>query len=71
MPRAKKASKEAKGKEKVPSIEWTRENPSESCKAFLIELIVKFYETETTVSLDTKYVRYQEDCIEIFKVDMK
>jgi len=56
MPRAKKASKEVKGKEKVLSIEWTRENPLKSCKAFLIELIVKFYETETTVSLDTKYV---------------
>jgi len=56
MPSAKKAAKAAKEKELVPSIEWTRENPLESCKAFVIELIVKFYETETTTSLDTKYV---------------
>ena len=66
-----KPKKAAKVKQVVPSIQWSRENPSESCKASLIKLIVAFYETETTVSLDTKYVRYEEDFIEKFKLDMK
>ncbi len=68
MPRVKKV---AKGKQVVPSSEYTRDNPSESYKAFLMKCIVAFYETETTMSLGTKYVWYQEDYIDKFKADMK
>ena len=68
MPRPKKA---AKNKRAVPDIESAREMPSEACKAFLIKCIVAFYESETTVSLDNKYVRYQEECPEKFKGDMR
>jgi len=68
MPRTKKVAKE---KQVVPNIEWARENSSDSCKAFLIKYILEFYELETTVSLDNKYVRYQEECLDKFKVDMK
>jgi len=67
MSRAKKV---AKGKVVVPNIETTRENPSNACKKFLIELIIKFYESETTASLDSKYIRYQEEFSDKFKVEM-
>jgi len=68
MPRAKKV---AKGKQVVPNIEWARENPPDSCKDFMIKCIIEFYESKTMVSLDTKYVRYQEECIDKFKADMR
>jgi len=34
-------------------------------------LIMEFYELEIIVSLDNKYVRYEEECPDKFKVDMK
>jgi len=64
------AKKVAKGKAMVPNIETARENPSKTCKKFLIELIIKFYESETIASLDSKYVRYQEECLDKFKTKM-
>jgi len=67
MLRAKKATK---GKAVVPNIEVARENPSNACKKFLIKLIIEFYEFETTTSLDIKYIRYQEECLDKVKAEM-
>ncbi len=68
MPRSKKS---ATGKQHVvPGIKQAREISSDACKLFLIELVVKFYEKETNVSLDSKYLRYQEECLSIFQHDM-
>ena len=53
------------------SLEIARESPSEECKKFMIECIIAFYESETTLSLDNKYIRYQEECVPKFKTDMK
>jgi hypothetical protein len=66
MPRSKKA---AKGKQVVEEVA-SKEIPSDACKAFMTECIAKFYESETTVSLDTKYVRYGEECPSKFKANM-
>jgi len=68
MLRVKKATK---GKQALPNIEGARENPSNVCKGFLIKCIMEFYESETTMSLDNKYVRYQEECLDKFKANMK
>lgn len=35
-----------------------------------IKCIVEFYESETTMSLQSKYVRYGEECPTKFKNDM-
>ncbi|MBE3102861.1 MAG: hypothetical protein IMZ40_01335 [Bacilli bacterium] len=52
-------------------MEIARGSPSEECKKFMIECIIAFYESETTLSLDNKYIRYQEECVLKFKTDMK
>lgn len=71
MPKAKNMNKgKGKGKGKLDSIEASRNNPSDSCKDFVIKCIVAFYEAETTLSLESKYIRYGEECIEKFKQDM-
>jgi len=64
-----KAAKAAKAngetsREEDPNI------PSEACKKFLIELTFKFFEVETTVSLDQNYMRYEEQGLQKFKVEM-
>lgn len=44
--------------------------PSENCKNFLTEFIVKFYEENTVRSLESKYVRYCDEGPEKFKMEM-
>ena len=64
MPKNKKKDKAA-----GPSAPWlhpTRDMPSDKCKQFLIELIVKFYEDNTLRALDSKYVRYCDEGPENF-----
>lgn len=68
MPKSKKSGK---GKQVVQNTPSPKDMPSEECKNFVIECIVLFYESETTTSLDSKYVRYQEECVDKFRVDMK
>jgi len=68
MLRAKKA---AKGKQVVSNIERARKIPFDAFKTFMMECIIKFYKLETTLSLDNKYVRYQEECPRKFKVYMR
>lgn len=71
MTRTKKAGKRKLGELSGPSRDQARENkPSEAFKKMLIKLIVDFYESETTMSLQTKYVRYNEECPKKFKDDM-
>ena len=67
MPKLKKV---AKGKQVVQEKVAAKEIPSDACKAILTECIAKFYESKTTVSLDTKYVRYGDECLQKFKADM-
>ena len=47
------------------------DRPSDACRKFIIQKIVNFYEAETIMSLESKYVRYQEECVDKFKADMK
>ena len=51
MPRSKKAGK---GKRKVEeTIPNEREMTSLACKKFMVEIIAKFYEVESTLSLES------------------
>jgi len=65
-----RAKKVAKEKVVVSNIKTARENSSNACKKVFIELIIKFYESKTTTSLDNKYIKYQEECLDKFKVEM-
>ena len=67
MARHKKA---ARGRQAVSNSDEDRDMPSDACKAFLIECIARFYEAESTMSLENKYLRYQEECPVKFKLDM-
>jgi hypothetical protein len=44
--------------------------PSSECKEFVVALIARFYERESTMSLESCYVRYVEEGITKFKMDM-
>jgi hypothetical protein len=61
-----------KTKQKAPSPKMhpTRDIPSDKCKDFLIDLIVKFYEDNTSRALESKYVRYDDEGPEKFKREM-
>ena len=68
MPKRRKFSR---GREFVASFESDKDYPSESCKSYMVQCIVAFFETETTMSLESKYVCYGEECVGKFKADMK
>jgi hypothetical protein len=63
-----------KKKQKVvdfgPKLHPIRDMPCESCKNFLIELTVKFYEENTLRALESKYVGYRDGGPEKFRRDM-
>jgi hypothetical protein len=44
--------------------------PSNECKVFVVALIARFYERESTMSLESCYVQYAEEGITKFKTDM-
>ena len=44
--------------------------PSEDCKKFLVEFIARFYEDNTVMALESKYLRYKEESVDKFKRDM-
>jgi hypothetical protein len=73
MTKGKKVAKvkNGAGPSTQSSVEIARETPSEECKKFMIECIIKFYESETTLSLDNKYIRYGEECVAKFKADIR
>ena len=68
MPKNKKKDKAAGPS--TPRFHPTRDMPSDKCKQFLIELIVKFYEDNTLRALDSKYVRYCDEGPENFQRDI-
>jgi hypothetical protein len=68
MPKTKKKDKmktKGKGSSKSLLVE-----PSSECKEFVVALIVRFYEHESTMSLESCYVRYAEEGTTKFKMDM-
>jgi hypothetical protein len=68
MPRTKKKNKmktKAEGSGKSLLVE-----PSSECKEFVVAIIARFYEHESTMSLESCYVRYAEEGITKFKTDM-
>ena len=54
----------------LPPLYSTEDIPSQNCKDFLIELIVRYYEEINLRSLESTYVRYREEGPEMFKHDM-
>jgi hypothetical protein len=68
MPKTKKKDKmktKAEGSGKSLLVE-----PSSECKEFVVALIARFYERESTMSLESCYIRYAEEGITKFKTDM-
>ena len=68
MPKTKKKDKmktKAKGCGKSLLVELSRE-----CKEFVVALIARFYELESTMSLELYYVEYAEEGISKFKSDI-
>jgi hypothetical protein len=47
------------------------EQPSKECRDVLVELILRFYEAESSMALKMKYVRYGEEGISKFKMEMQ
>jgi hypothetical protein len=68
MPKTKKKDKmktKAEGSSKSLLVE-----PSSKYKEFVVAFIARFYEHESTMSLESCYVRYVEEGITKFKMDM-
>ena len=54
----------------LPPLYFAEDIPSQNCKDFLIELIVRYYEEINLCTLESMYVRYCEEGPEMFKHDM-
>ena len=54
----------------LPPLYSVEDIPSQDCKNFLIELIVRCYEEINLHSLESTYVRYREEGPKMFKHDM-
>lgn len=67
MPKGNKQRKR-KGQEESP-IDYDV-TPLEDCKKFLVEFTARFYEDNTAMALESKYLRYKEESVEKFKRDM-
>ena len=67
MPKTKKDKMKTKveGSGKSLLVELLNE-----CKEFVVAVIVRFYERESTMSLESCYIRYAEEGITKFKMDM-
>ena len=68
MPKTKKKDKmktKAKGSDKSLFVE-----PSSKSKEFVVAFIAKFYECESSKSLESCYIQYAEEGITKFKTDM-
>jgi hypothetical protein len=68
--RRRKKQEKFKPKQDASSSMAT-EQPSKECQDFLVELILKFYEAESNMILKMKYVRYKEESISKFKMEMQ
>src|SRR5450759_2029981 len=67
MPKTKKDK--MKMKEEGSNKSWLVE-PSSECREFVVALIADFYERQSTSSLESCYVRYAEEGITKFQMDM-
>ena len=54
----------------LPLLYPAEDIPSQNCKDFLIELIVRYYEEINLRTLESMYVGYREEGPEMFKHDM-
>ena len=68
MPKRKKDKKNKGG---IQSPFDLHDMPSEECKQFLVEFMVRFYEQNSVMALESKFVRYDEESINKFKTDME
>ena len=68
MPKDKKKQKVSQAA--MPKLHAIYDIPSENCKNFLIQFIVKFYEENTIRTLESKYVRYRDEGPDKFKMEM-
>jgi hypothetical protein len=69
MPKMKKQEKLKQKQEASNSM--ATEQPSKECRDFLVELFLKFYEVERNMALEINYVRYGEESISKFKMEMQ
>ena len=51
----------------LPPLYSVEDIPSQNCKEFLIELIVRYYEEINLRTLESMYIRYREEGPEMFK----
>ena len=68
MPKDKKKQKVSE--RALPLLYFAEDIPSQDCKDFLIDLIVRYYEEINLRNLESTYVRYREEGPEMFKHDM-
>ena len=68
MPKDKKKQKVSD--RPLPPLYSAEDIPSQNCKDFLIELIVRYYEEINLCTLESMYVKYREEGPEMFKHDM-
>jgi hypothetical protein len=61
MPKTKKKDKMTKKGE--GSSKSVLDQPSRECREFLVDLIARFYTHESTMSLQSSYIRYGEEGI--------
>jgi hypothetical protein len=61
MPKIKKKDKMTKKGE--GSSKSALDQPSRECREFLVDLIARFYECESTMLLQLSYIRYGEEGI--------
>jgi hypothetical protein len=67
-----KTKKQEKLKQKhEASSSMAMEQPSKECWEFLVDLILRFYEAESSMALEMKYVWYGEESISKFKMEMQ
>jgi hypothetical protein len=69
MPKGKKQEKMKHKKE--PNIDIACDTPSKNCKEFLVEFIARFYESQLSMALDSKYIRYGKKSISKFQLEMR
>ena len=70
LPKMPKNKKQKVPDRPLPPLYSAEDIPSQDCKDFLIELIVRYYEEFNLRSLESTYVRYRDEGPEMFKHDM-
>ena len=72
MPKEKNPKKnKGKNEGEVQSPFDVHDMPSEDCKQFLVDFMVKFYEENSAMALESKFVRNGEESINKFKSKME